>query len=517
MSNTQQEDYSSIEKKIKWSLRGGGLLILLVFVMYFINFNGDLNTDPDKWGPFGDFIGGTLNPILAALAFYWLTASIRLQIQELRETKIELGKAAKAQADSATHQEQIAKLEADNVKTQAQILELNKATLKSQQEAAIAQQQHIELQNFDNLFFQLLKTKSELIKDINFNLDKITYKHTVFKKVNQKKGEDIFGKEAFHHHLVVFKKRYKGSWGDYYKGNMVNYFENYFRTCSIILNMIGSNYALDNYNEGSMVNNNLKKKQYMSIFKTTLSQFEYETLFFYYISHYSSGSVKRVLENFYFFESFYFNIGEDEDFGAYSYAFNYDETAFGSNSQWAVYFDEYKKLNKNISKKVIIDGFDKLVKIGIIELNNSDNKYYINKLYEGLNIDDIFKNENYNKLLTNEGINFLKINTEIERAKESVKQLEVRVDTVKNKYKEKNEICEDNSIVEFDNFFGNIVINLSEIRKKLEESKNELNKLLEKREDYLNCVEELRGSEVLYMCLFVHKYKAPLDKLLNSI
>lgn len=170
MSDTNQEDYSSIERHIKLSLWVGGILIAVVLGIYILNFWGSLNKDPEKWGPFGDYLGGTLNPILAALAFYWLTASIRLQIQELRETKIELRKAAEAQEKSERHQRALAELEDENVQTQKQILSLQRSILESQQETAYAQQQQISKQNFENLFFELIKTKNEALKEITATL-----------------------------------------------------------------------------------------------------------------------------------------------------------------------------------------------------------------------------------------------------------------------------------------------------------------------------------------------------------
>lgn len=53
--------------------------------------------DPDKWGTFGDFFGGLMNPLVAFAAFYWLTQSVKLQKKELAETKAALVESAAAQ------------------------------------------------------------------------------------------------------------------------------------------------------------------------------------------------------------------------------------------------------------------------------------------------------------------------------------------------------------------------------------------------------------------------------------
>jgi hypothetical protein len=51
----------------------------------------------EAWGQFGDYVGGLLNPLIALLAFYWLTRSIELQAEEMRETRIALQTSASAQ------------------------------------------------------------------------------------------------------------------------------------------------------------------------------------------------------------------------------------------------------------------------------------------------------------------------------------------------------------------------------------------------------------------------------------
>ena len=70
---------------------------------YFIN-NLPLSTDSSIWGTFGDFIGGILNPLIALLAFYWLTQSVLIQKTELSETQKVLKETEKAQKEQALTQ-----------------------------------------------------------------------------------------------------------------------------------------------------------------------------------------------------------------------------------------------------------------------------------------------------------------------------------------------------------------------------------------------------------------------------
>lgn len=73
---------------------------------YFINRQG-FSTDSSMWGTFGDFVGGLLNPLIALLAFYWLTQSVLIQKTELSETQNVLRETEKAQREQALTQEKI--------------------------------------------------------------------------------------------------------------------------------------------------------------------------------------------------------------------------------------------------------------------------------------------------------------------------------------------------------------------------------------------------------------------------
>lgn len=90
----------------KWGLSGAAGVLLLAYALYFGWHLGQKPAlDAEKWGQFGDFFGGLLNPMVAFAAFYWLTQSVKLQKTELSETR-------KALEDSALSQrEQVAQSE----------------------------------------------------------------------------------------------------------------------------------------------------------------------------------------------------------------------------------------------------------------------------------------------------------------------------------------------------------------------------------------------------------------------
>lgn len=60
----------------------GAVLILGVFLFYVINFSGALSTSQEKWGQFGDYFGGVLNPILSFCALLGLLFTLQSQQRE---------------------------------------------------------------------------------------------------------------------------------------------------------------------------------------------------------------------------------------------------------------------------------------------------------------------------------------------------------------------------------------------------------------------------------------------------
>lgn len=79
------------------------LVLLLVYWLWFgLELSQQLSTNSDRWGAFGDFFGGIMNPMVALFATYWLISSIHLQQKELSDTRTAL-------QDSRTEQKSMAK------------------------------------------------------------------------------------------------------------------------------------------------------------------------------------------------------------------------------------------------------------------------------------------------------------------------------------------------------------------------------------------------------------------------
>lgn len=140
------------------------LLLLLLLIICFIPFNlylekfqpnysfwdiveifnenfikNNFSDKADDWGAFGDYIGGALSPILAFASFMALLYTIRLQSEELKATREELARSAKAQENS---------------------------------EKALAEQSQIfHQQQFESTFFTLLNEINVLVKDVKQSFD----------------------------------------------------------------------------------------------------------------------------------------------------------------------------------------------------------------------------------------------------------------------------------------------------------------------------------------------------------
>lgn len=101
--SSQIDDVDDIQRDIDiWKGRLT-LVAIGLFALYAMAFftlkDFPRSLDAEKWGQFGDFIGGLMNPLVAFAAFYWLTRSVKLQKQELAATRAELRVANAAQKE----------------------------------------------------------------------------------------------------------------------------------------------------------------------------------------------------------------------------------------------------------------------------------------------------------------------------------------------------------------------------------------------------------------------------------
>jgi hypothetical protein len=109
-------DLEKLRTRVEWSTRIAFSILSLVVLSYvgkfFFGSEGVLADETAVWGQFGDYIGGLLNPLIAFLAFYWLTQSVLLQKEELAETRKALRDSAAAQMKQERHAGRTAKINA---------------------------------------------------------------------------------------------------------------------------------------------------------------------------------------------------------------------------------------------------------------------------------------------------------------------------------------------------------------------------------------------------------------------
>src|SRR6185369_1272820 len=80
-------DISKVNKRLL-ALAIIGVLFFLFTILSYVNyFNGGIEPDTGTWGEFGDFIGGTVNPIFGFLTFIGVLWTISLTYKELHSQK----------------------------------------------------------------------------------------------------------------------------------------------------------------------------------------------------------------------------------------------------------------------------------------------------------------------------------------------------------------------------------------------------------------------------------------------
>ena len=132
----KNENQEQAKERLVNSLVGGAIVIgAVVVLVYLFRFGGySISKDPANWGALGDYLGGVLNPIFAFFAFVILVVSLKVQSKELKATTDEMRNANDAQ----------------------------ERLLQQQNQAN-------QLQNFENLFFQLLDLKGNAFNGIQIN------------------------------------------------------------------------------------------------------------------------------------------------------------------------------------------------------------------------------------------------------------------------------------------------------------------------------------------------------------
>ena len=183
-------DKGNKPNRLLWVLGGAAvaafLIVLGLYISYFKNLS--VTNDSATWGTFGDYLGGTLNPIISFLALIGLLYTIHQQAQEMQATREELKQAAeqqRQQVEQQSRQSEIFNLQqfestffslleqhnkaAEKIKAESIFEELHdiyntyQITMSepskelSNSHAIKSIHQHYELKSYFNLLFQILK------------------------------------------------------------------------------------------------------------------------------------------------------------------------------------------------------------------------------------------------------------------------------------------------------------------------------------------------------------------------
>jgi fumarate reductase subunit C len=149
---------------LSWIVAIGASVLTMVFAAYFLVFaTYGASTDSEDWGLFGDFVGGTANPILSFLTLIALALTIVLQSKQLAVSSQEL---------------QLSRRELELTRTElhrsARAQELSEQALRSQAEAA-KQSAHLTAINFLLARYQadLAQLRSNALRANDPRLDQI--------------------------------------------------------------------------------------------------------------------------------------------------------------------------------------------------------------------------------------------------------------------------------------------------------------------------------------------------------
>lgn len=129
-----------------------GIIVLVVLGFYIINFApfipnsikgllGGLSDNRGDWGTFGDYVGGTLNPLFGFFGFITLLVTVALQRNQLDEQRKDM--------------EQQRKEAADAYKLQLQQIEAQRQDAAANQKALDEAHETQQLQQFESTFFIL--------------------------------------------------------------------------------------------------------------------------------------------------------------------------------------------------------------------------------------------------------------------------------------------------------------------------------------------------------------------------
>lgn len=296
---------------LKYLLYGAIFLFCVTLAFYFYTFHNGFSTDHTEWGTFGDFMGGTLNPIFAIFTLFAIIYTIKIQTEELELSREEL---------KATREE-FAK------SSQAQ---------QEQSESFKIQNNSIKLQSFENTFFQLMNLFLQTREHLTIQIGKLeSYagvhfvaeindlnEHYTCSELYLKTGK-YFSFEAIKIYLSILKYMDKSDYENFnkkYESSTGTYFIQIYQILKFI--------------KYSQIEN---KQFYVNLLRAQFTKEELEFLFYHCLGSVGERKFKALVEEFEFFEHLILNNRIEIKL------FHYSEKAFGENETILSKHEELKK------------------------------------------------------------------------------------------------------------------------------------------------------------------------------
>jgi hypothetical protein len=122
------EEAGVLFARLKLLAFAGIAAAVIIIGAYLVKFSGGLSDSHERWGQFGDYVGGLLNPTFSFLALLALLGTFALQVRELR---------------------------------------ISAKELKNSADALVKQNEALRVQNFEASFFQLLRLHNDIVSSID--------------------------------------------------------------------------------------------------------------------------------------------------------------------------------------------------------------------------------------------------------------------------------------------------------------------------------------------------------------
>lgn len=269
-----------------------GLAVLLITVKGYLDMFGEnliptmydqseiarVNKESiERFGQFGDFIGGTLNPTFAFLSFMAILWTLKIQIKALNTSQKEL--------------------------------ELSREELAKSSTALTEQSKSLKIQNFETTFFNMINLHNEIVKNINFqtNLEfkftseeksiynykktRLSFSITSKEIKNGREAIQIIGEKIDNFYLSTYSRIFSNIY-DLCHENLQLYIGHYFGNIYQILKFISLNKDI----------NDKEKRKYSNLFRAQFSSIELKLLFYHCTGKIGSTKFKNYIEEFKFFE-----------------------------------------------------------------------------------------------------------------------------------------------------------------------------------------------------------------------